>query len=79
MITILQPGLSAIRQGGILSAELFRWLNGIREALHGPFIGQMATGSKVIKDGEYGLHAEELILRGSEEIVIEGDGILVVV
>jgi hypothetical protein len=79
MIQPLDTNLRITTETGAASYLFHRWLQLIQQALHGPFIGRMATGSKVIADGEYGLHAEEIILNGVEEIVIEGDGVLVIV
>jgi hypothetical protein len=84
VITNINPGLqitdpSKPSPAGIITRPFHTWLQSIQRALRGPFVGRMATGTKVIADGEYGLHAEELILNGAEEITIEGDGVLVAV
>ena len=64
--------------GGAIHPEMHRWLQLIQRALHGPFIGQKATGSFTVKDGEYAIHADELILHGSETVTLEGNATLVV-
>jgi hypothetical protein len=79
MIPPLHPALRIADDGGAIGRNFHRWLQLLQQALHGPFVGRIATGTKVIADGEYGLHAEELVLNGTEETTIDGDGVLVVV
>lgn len=84
MIPILHQSLPIVsRSGGVandlsIAHDFHVWLQLIRQALHGPFIGQQMTGAFVIKDGEYGLHAKSLRLSGTERATVYGSGRLVI-
>lgn len=79
MIPPLNPGLVITSTASRITRDFHRWLQLIEKALHGPFVGVMASGSFTVLDGEYAIHADELILLGSEEATLYGDSVLVVV
>lgn len=79
MISPLQPRLRIVDAAGVIVSEFHRWLQLLERALRGPFIGQVATGSFVVLDGQSALQGEELLLSGTEEASLEGDAVLVIV
>lgn len=54
-------------------------LQQIGDALEFALNGKYAPGSRTISTGEYRVMADQLILNGTEELLIEGDGTLVII
>jgi hypothetical protein len=78
MIPLLNSALSVASGDGRISRDFHRWLDLVRRALHGPFVGQQATGSVVIRDGEGAVQVKRLLLQSNERLTIEGSGRLVI-
>jgi hypothetical protein len=80
MIAPLQYTQVVAEAGGRIAGDFHRWLQIIARTISSTYVADKAPGrSFVIGTDQFGVHAEELILLGTEEITAEGDGILVVV
>lgn len=79
MIEILNGALRVSDNGGVISREFHRWLGIVARAISSTYVADKAPGlSYVVGDGQFAIHGEELVLHGTEELTIEGDGVLVV-
>ncbi len=80
MIPPLQQAIRVAEAGGAIGREFKRWLDLIAQSVASTRIGDSAPGrSLAVGDGQFAIHAEELVLNGTEEASLEGDSILVVI
>lgn len=81
MISPLNEFLRIADSGGQIAREFHRWLQQLALAAtteQSPVIGDMAPGSFVIEDGQFGIHVKRLTLSGNERAAIAGSGRLVI-
>lgn len=80
MIQLLNGALRIANAGGVITRDFHLWLQAIARAISSTYVADRAPGrSLAIGADQYGIHAEELVLNGTEELTIEGNGILVIV
>jgi hypothetical protein len=78
MIPPLQPALRVV-EGGVLGREIKRWLDLIARTVSSIYIADQAPQREVVIGvGQFGIHAGDLILNGTESLTLESDAVLVV-
>ncbi len=62
----------------VITSEFHRWLQAMRRAIGGPFIGGSSPGSFTILGTEYGILVKRLELGAGERATVGGDARLVI-
>jgi hypothetical protein len=79
MIPILPASWRVASHVGTIGQELHRWLQLIARTISSTYVADQAPQRPlVIGVGQFGIHAGDLILGGTETITLESDSVLVV-